>query len=464
MIALFIILYLLLNLAAGIYASKRVKNEQDFILAGRKLPLLIATTTVFATWFGSETVMGASASFATGGLAAVVEDPFGAALCLILVGLFFARPLYRMNLLTFGDFYKVCYGRAAETVAGIFLVLSYLGWVAAQMVAMGILFHIVLPDVSVEAGILISSAIVIAYTVTGGMWAVSITDFIQTIFIIAGLVVVAISVTGKLGGVGAVIENTPEETFRFFPEHSATGWLEHFAAWITIGLGSIPQQDVYQRVMASKSERVAVASSLLGGVMYLTIALIPLLLALCAKQLMPVPGDAQLLLPGMIMEHTAPVVNVLFFGALLSAVMSTASGALLAPASILGENLVMPLLKNKTTKMNLRVTRLSVVAIAVISLVMALARRNVYELVGEASAISLVALFVPLCAGLFFKHRNAPAALGSMLAGAGVWLACTMAETEVPALLYGLGASLSALAVISVLLPGRSAGKDALKK
>jgi SSS family solute:Na+ symporter len=457
MLAASVFIYLFLSLAAGILAGRLVKTESDFVSAGRKLPLIIATATVFATWFGSETVLGASSRFLEEGINGTIEDPFGASLCLLLVGLFFARPLYRMNLLTFGDYYKVTYGAKAEFVAAVFLILSYLGWVAAQLVASGIIIHSVVPWISITQGVLISAFIVIAYTVTGGMWAVSITDFIQTILIIAGLIAAAAILIPECGGISSLIESAPDNFFRVNPERTWQGWLTHVAAWITIGLGSIPQQDVYQRVMASKNEKTAVRSSLLGAGLYLTIALIPLLLTLCAKQLLhEMPADGQLTLPMLILNHTGTFVQILFFGALLSAVMSTASGALLAPAVILAENIVVPRIKDGIEdKVKLRITRICVIAIGFISVGFALWRQDIYELVGEAFIISLVGLFVPLCAGLFFKSRNANAAITSMISGTAVWLLAEFITTTVPPLLFGLAAAILSMVIISVILPSK---------
>lgn len=457
-LAFAVIAYLLISLVAGIIAARRVKTESDFVSAGRKLPFFIATTTVFATWFGSETVLGASSEFAENGMSGVIEDPFGASLCLILVGLFFARPLYRMNLLTFGDYYKVTYGRGAEFVSGIFLVLSYLGWVAAQMVAAGIVIHTVMPGVSIQLGIIVSSLIVFIYTVYGGMWSVSITDFIQTIMIIAGMIAAVIILVPEAGGFDHIANSTPENFFSFNTDRSLNGWLIHFAAWITIGLGSIPQQDVYQRVMASKDEKTAVRSSFMGGIMYFTIALIPLILTLCARVLVVnKPEDPQMLLPTLIMEHAGIGIQILFFGALLAAILSTASGALLAPSVILSENLILPRFKKDPgDKKRLLLMRMSVVIVGIISLTMALSRQNIYELVGEASVISLVGLFVPLCAGLFFKSKNELAAIVSMIGGTAAWIICEMNETPVPPLLLGLAAAIFLMVIVSVLIPKRN--------
>lgn len=459
MVAAFIIAYLLLNVLIGFYASRRVKNDQDFILAGRQLSLPLATATVFATWFGSETVLGASARFAEEGGAGMVEDPLGAALCLILVGVFFARRLYRMNLNTFGDFYRNQFGKSAELIAGFFLVISYIGWVSAQMVAMGLVLHTVIPEISVTAGILLSTAVVVAYTMSGGMWSVSVTDFIQTVFIVVGLIAVTIVVTEQAGGITHVLQSAPEKSFRIFPDKSFTGSLEFFAAWISIGLGSIPQQDVFQRVMSSRSEKIAVRSSLLAAAMYLSIAFLPLLLVLSAQLLITPPDDLQLLLPDLIMQHTGPVLQIFFFGALLSAVMSTSSGALLAPAVILSENILQPLFPQTNAKRQLLRTRLCVLALAIAALLMAVLRRDIAELVSEASAISLVALFVPLCAGLFLKSKNSAAAIASMLAGMFVWLITTVFPNSCPPIIWGTLASLAAWLVVMLFTRVKKSGQ-----
>lgn len=450
MLIAFILIYLLLTLAVGLWAGKLVKSSNDFILAGRKLPLMLATTTVFATWFGSETVMGASGEFAQGGFLRVIEDPFGASLCLLLVGIFFARPLYRMNLTTFGDFYRVYFGKKAEFIAAIFLIWSYLGWVAAQMVAMGIVLTTIVPSLNLEISIMLSSLVVIIYTVFGGMWAVSITDFFQTIMIIIGLITASVLITEQAGGFEAVMSVAPDDFFRFTPGNSASDWITWFAALLTLGLGSIPQQDVYQRVMSSKTESTAAWSSILAGIMYLSIALLPLYLGLTAKKLIAMPEDPQLWLTTLINEKTGIVLRIFFFGALLSAIMSTASGALLAPSVILSENLVKPFMKRPSDKKFLWLTRVSVGVVASISLILAFQEQGIYELVGVASEISLVSLFVPLCAGLFFKSRNEMAACASMILGATAWGIAKWTDPAFPPIFTGTLVSLVAYLCLSL--------------
>jgi solute:Na+ symporter, SSS family len=198
-----IIIYLLLTILIGVWAARKVKTLDDYMLAGRSLPLTLSSTAMFATWFGSETVFGASSQFLEGGLYSVIEDPFGAALCLVLFGLFFVRKLYDLNLLTLGDFFRKRFGKHAELTASIFLGPPYLGYIAAQLVAMGLIMNVV-TGMQVWEGIVISAAVVTLYTYIGGMWAITLTDFIQTIIIIGGLLVLAISMGIKSGGVATV--------------------------------------------------------------------------------------------------------------------------------------------------------------------------------------------------------------------------------------------------------------------
>src|SRR5574337_1532352 len=219
----FVIIYWAISVAIGLYAATRVHNTRDFAIAGRHLPFYMVTATVFATWFGSETVLGIPATFLEEGLHGVVADPFGSSLCLILVGLFFAAPLYRMKLLTIGDFYKQRFGRTVEVLTTIAIVISYLGWVGAQITALGLVFNVVSGgEISKLAGMWIGSSTILIYTLFGGMWAVAITDFLQMIIIVLGMLGIGGEISGMVGGVGAVVNRAMEAgKFSFWPAFDA---------------------------------------------------------------------------------------------------------------------------------------------------------------------------------------------------------------------------------------------------
>jgi solute:Na+ symporter, SSS family len=448
----FIILYLIFTVLAGVWSSRHVRTSSDFMLAGRSLPLVLSTSALFATWFGSETVFGASSEFLKGGLYAVIEDPFGAALCLFLFGFLFARKLYEMNLLTLGDFFRVRYGRRSELLSCIFMVPSYFGYAAGQMVALGLILNVV-TGVAVWEGVLIGAAVVTLYTYVGGMWAISVTDFIQSIVIISGLLVLAVLLSHRAGGVVKIFSEVPPATFKFFPKNSATDIIKYVAAWSVLGLGSIPSQDVFQRVMSSGSAKVAVRSCFYSAILYLTVAMLPLFISLCAKHLYndQLLGDTQLVLPIMVLAHTSLAVQVLFFGSLLSAIMSTTSSSILAPAAILSENIIKPILNNRPTdKQLLLLTRASILVISASSAAMACWKSDIYELVAGSSIMSLVSLFVPLAMGMYWKKASARGALLSMITGMITWIFFELWPIVIPSLIPALIASFAGMIVGSV--------------
>lgn len=424
------------------------------MLAGRSLPLMLSASAMFATWFGSETVFGASSEFLKGGLYAVIEDPFGAALCLILFGLFFARKLYNMNLLTLGDYFEVRFGKRTELVASIFLAPPYAGYIAAQLVAMGLILNVI-TGLEVWQGVVISAFVVTFYTYIGGMWAIAMTDFIQSIIIIVGLIALAFVLSTKAGGVTAVLSEVPAENFKFLPSWDGKEIVTYVAAWSVLGLGSLPSQDVFQRAISSDSAKTAVRSCFIAAGMYITIAMLPLFISLCAKHLYPdiATTDTQLTLPRMVIQHTNIFIQVLFFGSLLSAIMSTTSSSVLAPASILSENLIRPLVKMKLNdKQMLLLTRSCVLLFSVVATLMACLRSNIYELVGESSILSLVSLFAPLTFGLYWKRTSSTGAVISMICGFIAWVIFNFFyETEIPSLVPATLVSIVTLIVGSLI-------------
>jgi len=447
-----VIAYLAISIGIGIYAATRVHNARDYIVAGRNLPFVIVLAMVFATWFGAETVLGISATFIDEGFRGLISDPLGAALCLVLFGLVFARPLYRLNLLTLGDFFRARYNRPTEVVLSLCIIVSYLGWVGAQMTALGLVFN-VLSDgvVSVNQGILIGAGVVLVYTLLGGMWSVALTTFVQMIVIVLGLVYVTWIAGDMAGGFDVVIDKAAAEgKFEFLPSLDAVDMLAWAAALVTLALGSIPQQDVFQRVNASRNEGVAVWATTLGGVSYFFFAAVPLFLAYSATIIDPamverfMAEDSQLILPNLIVGYMPFAAQVVFFGALLSVIMSTASGTLLAPAVTFSENILRGFWPGMTDRQLLLSTRFSVAGFTVLVLLYALSTvATIHQMVENAYRITLAGAFVPLLAGLFWKRANNLGVTLSIVLGLGTWLGFEFLVEEgvVEPHLYGLAAS-----------------------
>jgi SSS family solute:Na+ symporter len=428
----FVVLYLLGTLGLGVWAGTRIKNTSDFAVAGRSLPLIMVVTTTFATWFGAETVMGIPARFVQGGLNSVVEDPFGAGMCLILVGMFFAAKLYKLNLLTIGDYYRQRYGKGIEVFCSVAIILSYLGWVAAQITALGLVFSVLTNGAMSEtAGMVVGTLAVLVYVVVGGFLAVALTDFIQMIVLVIGLSIIAVFSAELAGGAGQVFDMAAKaDLWRFLPPPTFTDIAVFLGAAVTMMFGSIPQQDVFQRVMSAKNAPTARTGAMIGGASYIMFAFVPMFIVACAVIVMGqgaldmAKDDYQRLLPTFVLTKMPLVMQILFFGALLSAIKSTSSATLLAPSTSFVENILRNLRPDMTDRQRLFAMRSTIVVFAVLVLAYAVAMKgtSIYELVSAAYQVTLVGAFVPLVMGLYWKRATTQGAIASLAAGIGTWV------------------------------------------
>ena len=471
-----VVLYLLVTIAIGLWAARRVHNAKDYVVAGRSLPLYMSAATVFATWFGAETVLSVSATFAKDGLGGIIADPFGASFCLVFVALFFARAFYRMDLLTIGDFYRKRYNKTVEVITSVAITASYLGWTSAQLTALGLVFWVLSGGaISLNTGILIGAAIVVVYTIFGGMWSVALTDLFQSVVILLGLTAVAWLVGDMAGGPAKVIAAASEAgKFEFWPKAGAKEWLAFLAAWMTLAIGSIPQQDVFQRVTSAKDEKTAVRGTLIGAADYFCFAFVPIFIAFAALVIDPgyeklfAAEDAreiQRILPDLILNKTPVWAQVLFFGALLSAILSTASGALIAPTSLFTENVVRPFVRGMSDRQFMLLLRVILVTFTLAALLFALnSKSTMYEMVQNAYKVTLVSCIVPLAAGIFWKRANIPGAVLSVVFGLLSWTIAewlTTDDTVIPAQLVGLAFSIIGM-VLGSLVPREAASKSAV--
>jgi len=459
-----VILYWVISVAIGLVAALKVKNVTDFAAAGHALPMYVVTATVFATWFGAESVLGAPASFLKDGLAGVVADPFGSSLCLILVGLFFAKPLYKSKYLTIGDFYREKYGRTVEVLVTLCIGASYLGWVSAQIMALGLVFHVVSDgEISRQVGMLIGSGSVLIYTLFGGMWAVAVTDLLQMTIIIIGMLFIGHEISGMSGGVSHVVHHAyAAGMFNFFPQANTKDIIGFVSALCTMMLGSIPQQDVFQRVTSSKTVQIAQRAAVLGGILYFMFSFVPMFLAYSANLIelenvqLELQSDPQLILPHLILHHTPIFVQIIFFGALLSAIKSCASATLLAPSVSFSENIIKGFFRELTDAQYLLVMRTTTLVFSGVVTILALnSSLSIFKMVENAYRVTLVAAFVPLVCGIYWSKAKPFGALLSIVMGLIAWLLCEAVSPEamIPPQMVGLFFSAIGMVAGSLFVP-----------
>jgi SSS family transporter len=434
-----IIVLFIIRLIVGFWASRRVSDATDYIVAGRRLPIYLAAASIMATWFAAETLMGASSTAYQYGLQGVVFDPFGAAMCLFLSGFLFMRIMRRARYLTLIDFFDRRYSRFMGLLGSIMQLITYFAWTGAQIVAGGNIVHALL-GWPVQTGMILVAIIVTAYTTLGGLWADTTLDFMQMFLTTIGITIIFVAVLGAVGGFKGMVTDASSlyvsKPFTLLPIAGEgylgyTGFIAIFywlAAWMAVGLGSIPAQDLMQRSMAAKNEAVSVWGSYFAGILYLVFGVMSPLIGIMMFKLNPniLPEKTEFLLVSAAMQYVSPIITALFIAALASALMSTSDSSILAGASIVTEN-ILPFFKpNIDGKEKLRWTRIMVVVIGVISITIALLAGTIYHLAMVAWSILLVGLFAPFAFGIYWKKANRTGAISAFFGGLISWIILTI--------------------------------------
>jgi Na+/proline symporter len=406
--------YIFLQLLICFAVMRRMRSEQDYLLAGRSLGVPLAAMTIFATWFGAETCIGAAGSIYQYGLAGGRVDPFGYALCIFFMGLFFARRLWLRKLTTLGDFYRQRFGSNVEKLGVLLMVPPSVIWAAAQILAFG---HVLSAssELTVDIAIAFAAAIVVAYTTLGGMLADVVSDFIQGIVLILGLLILLVVVFLNLPDPGVIAAGFAPERLVFRSEGET--WLAVIDGWSIPLIGSLFAAELVARVLSCNSAEVARKAAMLGGTLYICVGLIPLSLGMIGPGLVPGLADPEQILPLLAQQYLPTALYVIFVGALVSAILSTVDSALLAAGSLVSHNLVLPLLPGTDERHKVRISRISVAIFGVVAYVLAINADSVLGLVEEASAFGSAGIFTCCLLGLTQKRGGPITAACSMVIG-----------------------------------------------
>lgn len=427
--------YLLLMLAVGWWSRGRIKNTADFIVAGRRLPLFLTTGTLFATWFCGGTLMGTASQSYLFGTQGVIFDPLGSTLSLLLTGLIFGRLMRRGGYLTVIDFFDLRYGRRMGLLAALVQVAAEIGWIGGQLVAFGVVLQL-FAGIPFFWGVALSCAVLIIYTCLGGMWSVTVTDFLQMGMIIAGVAALLLAVVPLAGGWGGLLAAAGNRSGipagAIFPTGEQgylgylglPGWFYYLGAWLSTGLGDIPSQDLAQRLLAAKNERTASWSAIIAAALYLIVGLVPVLLGTLMYGLDPELSIAQteMILPGLAISYLPPVAVAVFAIALVATLMSSSDSALLAASSVIGCNILRYFKPEADSRLVLRTTRLCVPVVAAASFLIACYAQTIYMLAVITWSLIMVGLFAPYAAGYFWKRCNQSGAVAALVGGLGFWI------------------------------------------
>lgn len=412
--------FVAVQLVVAVWAARRVSTEDDFLVAGRRLGPAMAAVSVFATWFGAESCVGAAGAAYEEGARLDAPEPFAYGVCLIVSGLVFAAPLWRRRLTTIADFFARRFGAGTERLAALLLLPSSLLWAAAQVRAFGEVVHVNSDGlVGVDLAIAIAAVVAIVYTVTGGLLADVYTDFLQCGVLVVGLVALLVAVLWQLPEVGAVEPALPSAA----STAAAGSWLTRIEAWAVPICGSVVAQEVLSRTFAARSATIARRAAIGGGVAYLIVGSIPLVLGALGPRFLPGLDDPETILPRLSRELLPTAGNLLFAGALIAAILSTIDSCLLVVGSLVARNLDFGRGGRGVARGDrLWLARASIVAGGGVAWWLASSGQPVAELVEEASGFGSAGVFVLACFGLFTKFGTGFGANLALLAGLVAWV------------------------------------------
>lgn len=441
-----VLAFVAVQLAIGWWVSRRIATEDDYLLAGRSMGPLLATGTLFATWFGAESCVGSAGQVFERGVSIRSAEPFGYGLCLVLMGLVLARPLWKRRLVTLADLFRERYSPGVERTAALLMIPTSLLWAAAQLRAFGQVLAST-STLQLELAIVAATAIALVYTGLGGMLADAITDVIQGVLLVIGLVVLLVAVVVHLGGPSAALQAIDGERVQLVPG-AATDWLAVLEDWSIPILGSVVAQELVSRISAARSGAVARAAPIAAGGLYLAVGLIPVVLGLLAPGLVGELEHSEQALPRLAALHLPGALQLVFTGALVSAILSTVDSTLLVSSSLASHNLVQPLLPGLSERARVRLARGGVVVFGCVACGLALGAEGVFALVEEASAFGSAGLVVIVFLGLFTRWGGKVSAYGALIAGALVYVGASAVGIETPYLAslaaalvaYGVGA------------------------
>jgi SSS family transporter len=448
-ILLGVLAYIILQFAVAIWVSRRIRTESDYILGGRQIGLALAAFSVFATWFGAETVLGSAGRVYGDGLSGAQGEPFAYAVSIIIMGLLFAVPLWRRGLTTFGDLFRDRFSPGVERLTVILLVPGSVLWAAAQIRGFGQIMGTT-TGMDVSASITLAAVIVVLYTAVGGLLADVYSDFVQGIAIVVGLLVMFVVVLVELGGPVQALAGV--EAARFAPMGSEQSLIDFLEQWAIPICGSLVAVELISRVLACKSAGVARTATWIGGVGYLVVALIPVFLGLVGPQLAPGLGEAEQVVPTLAQRYLPSILYVMFAGALISAILSTVDSALLAAASLVSHNIVLRTRPGMSETAKVTWARIGVAVLGIVAYVLAIRSEGISDLVEFASAFATAGIFVALVFGLFSGWGGAPSAYAAIGAGALVW-ACGKFALDLQApYVCGVLAALVAYVLVTVAM------------
>lgn len=452
-LTLFLALYVLAQVAIGIWAGRGAKSETDYYLGGRGIGFWALTLSIFATWFGAETILGSAAAIADGGLSGARAEPFGYAICLVLMALFVAGPIRKSNYVTISDFFRERYGKKAEIASAVVGVIISVIWAGAQLLAVAAILETVV-GIPGYVTLLAAAGIVIVYCYFAGLKGDIATDVVQGVFLIIGIVILFFAVSDRAGGFDALIGSIKPEQLRLVAEGESL--FARIDNWMIPVIGSLVTQEALTRFLAAKSTRTAQTACLSAAALYLALGMLPVLMGLGGTHLGIAGAEGDNFIPAIALELLPNALAIVLVGALFSAILSTVDSNLLAVSSLVSINLMRRSHGMRSEKAQLQIARMTTVLAGLGALGVAFSGSNIYELLAMTSIFGQGGIMVATMIGLRSSFGGASAALASLFA----CVAFNLATLLVMPMMAAMGEGMNAGAALAAVLAGDVAPID----
>ena len=427
-----VIAFLALSLIVGTLTSRLVRNSSKrYMIAGRSLPLFFVGTMLAAQSIDGNSSLGNVSLVYQFGFWAGAAIPIGLGVCLVLTGIFYAKKLNRMAMLTLPDFYYRRYGNGAEGISGILMMISFIVLVAGNFAASGFILSTVL-GIDFFWAMLIAAIVVLIYTYAGGLFSSAYTDIFQIYLAIGAFWAAFIFFAAGFSGInfGTVLGSAPPGYLDLSGlTDIGNGALINWAGIMALGLGDIVALDFMERVFAAKDGRTAQRGALMGaGLTFLTV--VPTsMMGIVALYLLPNIADPFTAYPELAINHVPFPIGIALLMGVLGASMSTANGGLLAISSVMSRNIIQrDILKRMLKKPGLEDRKL-LITTRIFSIPMMIAAFVLGYLIPQPGVYLILAFdivfagaWAPLTLGLFWKKANMPAATVSLIVGSAIRL------------------------------------------
>jgi SSS family solute:Na+ symporter len=418
-----VIIYLGIMLYIGYYSSKKIKSNEDFMVAGRRLGPIMMAGTLAATEVGGGSSLGVvEKAYGNWGMSAVW---YVLAMAVTFVILSFIAPKLRNAMVkTVPEYFRRRYGEAPGIVTAIIMMLPLVGLTAIQFTASAVVLS-VMTGISYKSSVLIVSLVVTIYSVLGGLWSITLTDFVQMFLIVGGMILAVPFAFKSVGGWSVITSSLPAEKLSLT---AGIGWGTIISLIVMYTASFAVGQEAVQRYYAAKDEKTAVRGSLIAGGVYVIFAFIPAVLGLASYVMVEkgiidgtaiLSNGARYALPTLAIQTMPPILVGLLFAGLISATMSSADSDLLGAGSIFANDIYKVYInKNADDKKILRVTQLTMVVIGVLGLIVALTNtKSIITVLMFSFTLRAGGSFIPYVVGHYWKKASWAGAMSSVIVG-----------------------------------------------